>query len=97
LAEGIFENLFDFELLLDRMDTVPGNPYDRLTKALGANYDLDDRGRDFEHALPTDDLMKQFEQWAQDGYRHNAALQQAAYLAGIAMGRRLGRLEGGAR
>jgi hypothetical protein len=74
------------------------NPYETLLEAAGLDFDGVDRGSTaFRRLLPSDDLRQAFdaveEQRNQQGCRH----ERATWLLGIALGKRLARLDGGAR
>jgi hypothetical protein len=73
-----------------------GQSYDDLLVAAGVNFD-DDEDRAFGYRLPSDELRQEFERVLEGRHKCEYARERAMYLLGIALGKRLARLDGGAR
>jgi len=75
----------------------PTNPYENLLKAAGLDFGNLDRGNAFKKLLPSDDLRQAFDAVQGEHNREEYAREQATWLLGLALGKRLARLDGGAR
>jgi hypothetical protein len=94
-ADAVFDDLLDYNQTTQRF-TAAGDPLDLLGKAAGEDWTIGDREMDFERALP-ENVRERFRGLTQAAYALGGARARAAYAFGLAMGKRLAKLEGGAR
>jgi hypothetical protein len=92
VANEIIGSLAHFETFecAEAVDLTP------IEKAAGVDYDLDDRVNEFARTLP-ENLRDRFNEIAHELHGWGYAQEKAAYAVGLAVGKRLARLEGGAR
>ena len=98
-ADSVFARLLDLQEA--EGDDPDGDIYDPLLTAAGVDLDELEGGSDeedrFAKALPTDELKQAFDRIVKQQAKQQVGYEQAAYSIGLAIGRRLARLEGGVR